>query len=124
MGFDIPMNTKGAMNMDSLLALNSGGMTNNTQPVAQQQPQYQQPVAPQQPQYQQPVAQQQPQYQQPVAQVRQRPQGNGVHLKKGQRVNLGDNSQALTNIQVCLGWDVTNDAVDLDASEFMLGADI
>ncbi len=66
----------------------------------------------------QPQMQAQPQVQ------RQRPQGNGVHLKKGQKVALaGVNGGQLSNIKVCLGWDLVNQACDLDASAFMLGAD-
>lgn len=155
--FDIPMNTKGAMDSSGLLALNNGGgmqsapnagqpqgdmndpnlggqYTQQPQQQAYQQPQqqaYQQPV--QQQTYQQPVQQQtyqQPQqqaYQQPVQQQnmqasvpKQRPQGNGVRLKKGQKVALAQNGQQLGVIQVCLGWDVANVACDLDASAFML----
>lgn len=52
--------------------------------------------------------------------VKQRPQGNGVHLKKGQKVNLAQPGSALQSIQVCLGWDVLNQSCDLDASAFML----
>jgi tellurium resistance protein TerD len=88
----------------------------NQQP--QPQPQYQpQP----QPQYQ---PQPQPQMQQAPVQPQQRQFGNGVVLKKGQKVALaGAGGGALSNIQVCLGWDVKNQACDLDASAFMLGAD-
>ncbi|MBQ2152460.1 MAG: TerD family protein [Clostridia bacterium] len=55
--------------------------------------------------------------------ARQRPQGNGVHLKKGQKFNLSQVNPNLSEIQVCLGWDILNQACDLDASAFMLGAD-
>lgn len=105
MGFNIPMNTRGPMSADSLLSLNSGSSMGNSQPALETQ-------------MQQPVLQAQPHVQQPV---RQRPQGGGVHLKKGQRVNLGENT--LTNVQICLGWDVLNVSADLDASAFLLGAD-
>ena len=54
---------------------------------------------------------------------RQRPQGGGVHLKKGQKVSLSQMNPELSEIQVCLGWDILNQACDLDASAFMLGAD-
>lgn len=57
-----------------------------------------------------------------IAQPRQRPQGGGVILKKGQKVPLASSGQSLNNIDVCLGWDVVNVACDLDASAFMLGA--
>ena len=70
---------------------------------------------------------QQQQYQQPVQQhpiqPRQRPTGQGVHLKKGQKVALANGNAPLTGIKVCLGWDILNTACDLDASAFMLGAD-
>lgn len=120
--FDIPMQTSGTMGVNDLMSNIMGGGSQ------QAQPQYTQPV---QSQYTQPVQQQQPQYtQQPQIQYqqtqpvqpKQRPQGNGVHLKKGQKVNLAQNGEVLSNIQVCLGWDVTNQACDLDASAFMLGS--
>lgn len=61
-------------------------------------------------------------FQQPVA--KKRPAvGKGVILKKGQKVVLSNNGTTLKNIRVCLGWDVLNQDVDLDASAFMLGAD-
>lgn len=61
-------------------------------------------------------------FQQPVA--KKRPAvGKGVILKKGQKVALSNNGTTLKNIRVCLGWDVLNQNVDLDASAFMLGAD-
>lgn len=61
-------------------------------------------------------------FQQPVA--KKRPAvGKGVILKKGQKVALSNNGTILKNIRVCLGWDVLNQGVDLDASAFMLGAD-
>lgn len=123
--FDIPMKTSGAMTANDLMSSIMGGGSQ------QAQPQYSQPV--QQQQFTQPVQQSQPQYiQQPqmqyqqqtqVTQPKQRPQGNGVHLKKGQKVNLAQNGEVLSSIQVCLGWDITNQACDLDASAFMLGAD-
>ena len=48
--FDIPMNTKGAMSADSLLALNNGGMAaqpqmQQSQPMSQPQMQQSQPMA-------------------------------------------------------------------------------
>lgn len=116
--FDIPMQTSGAMGVNDLMSNIMGGgssqQTSSTQPT---QPQYTQQVQQPQPQYTQ---QSQMQYSQPVQPV-QRPQGNGVHLKKGQKVNLAQNGEVLSNIQVCLGWDVTNQACDIDASAFMLG---
>lgn len=147
--FNIPMNTKGALSADGLLALNNGGVANQqgqsmtqpqmqqTQPAMQQQQMYQNQPAMQQQQMQQsqPVMQQQQMYQsQPVTQQpqmqqsqpampAQRPTGNGVHLKKGQKTSLTQMNPNLSEIQVCLGWDILNQACDLDASVFMLGAD-
>jgi stress response protein SCP2 len=79
---------------------------------------------PQQQYRQQPVQNTYTQQQQPVQQ-KQRAQstGNGVHLKKGQKVALVQAGQQLGTIRVCLGWDVVNQQCDLDASAFMLGAD-
>lgn len=118
--FDIPMNTAGTFTTDNLLQINSGVLKTGNQGVAQPQVQaYQQPVQPQ-------PMQQQVQYQQPVqpqVQPKTRPQGTGVHLRKGQKVNLAQNGEVLSTIQVCLGWDITNQACDLDASAFMLGVD-
>lgn len=104
------------------------------QPVQNTQPaqNYQQPVQNTQPaqSYQQPVQNTQPaqSYQQPMqntqpAAPKQRPQGTGVHLKKGQKISLTQMNPDLSEIQVCLGWDILNQACDLDASAFMLGAD-
>ena len=110
--FDIPMNTRGAMSADSLLSLNNGGMAaQQSQPMGQPQMQQSQPMG--QPQMQQ---------SQPIAPA-PRPTGNGVHLKKGQKTSLTQMNPNLSEIQVCLGWDVLNQACDLDASVFMLGAD-
>lgn len=99
MSFDIPMNTKGAMGIDSLSSLMPGGSSQQSAPQPQLQPQ------------------QQVQYQ-----PKQRPQGNGVRLRKGQKVNLAPAGVSLQSIKVCLGWDITNQACDLDASAFMLDA--
>lgn len=112
--FNIPMNTKGALSADSLLSLNNGGMA--------AQPQQGQSMV--QPQQGQPMMQ--PQQSQPMTQPMtptQRPTGNGVHLKKGQKTSLTQMNPNLSEIQVCLGWDIKNQACDLDASVFMLGAD-
>lgn len=135
--FDIPMNTKGSLDSSSLTAL-MGGSQPTTQPTQQpvqqpiQQPTQQpvqqsyggvnQPYNTQPQQTQQPQGQQfyggQPQMQQPT--TKQRPQGNGVRLKKGQKFALGQPGQQLGILKVCLGWDVVNVACDLDASAFML----
>lgn len=129
MGFDIPMNTKGPVD---LMAMVQGGSGLAPQTQMQQTSQY--GVMPQNQmnnqmnnQYetqtmQQPMINQAPMAQ-PVQQ-KQRPVGGGVHLKKGQKVALaGAGGGALQSIRVCLGWDVQNVACDLDASAFMLGAD-
>lgn len=101
MQFDIPMSTKGCMDFGSMATTGLGEVP--------------------QTQVQQTVVQQQ--VSQSPAQPRQRPQGNGVHLRKGQKVNLAQAGEVLNNIQVCLGWDLVNQACDLDASAFMLGTD-
>ena len=132
--FNINMSTKGAMDSSSLLGLNGGsmGMT-PTQDMGQpmQQPMgqpMQQPMMNQQPMNNnmgqpmnnnmgQPMVNQQP------MQTKQRPVGNGVHLKKGQKFAIaGAGGTQLSSIQVCLGWDIKNQACDLDASAFMLDA--
>jgi len=136
MGFDIPMNTKGCLSADGLLALNGGGQAQGgmgmTPPPAQNINYAQsQPVNnPQNMNYQQQNNFQQAsqqQYQQPQMQQapvqQQRPQGNGVHLKKGQKFALaGAGGAQLNKIKVGLGWDILNQACDLDASAFMLDA--
>lgn len=137
MGFDIPMNTSGTFTTDSLVSINNGALKNGG--TAQGQPMQPQQVQPQQNlnqanmQFSQPGqpmnAQPFPQGQvgqsnQGVTPIKQRPQGNGVILKKGQKVNLAPpGGGALQNIQVCLGWDLVNQACDLDVSAFMLGVD-
>lgn len=140
MGFDIPMNTKGALDLNTLFAGNNSGTANqnivqqsNQQNFAAQQPmqQYSQPNQYSQPahQYNQQQVQQNTQPQQQFVQQSNNvqktiPSGNGVHLKKGQKFALaGANGAQLSSIKVCLGWDVINQACDLDASAFMLGAD-
>lgn len=86
----------------------------------QQQAQMQQPQQswnqPQQNYSQQPA----PQATQQAFTPKQRPQGGGVQLKKGQKVALAAAGQTLSTVQVCLGWDIKNQACDLDASAFML----
>lgn len=83
----------------------------------QQQPGFgqQQPV---QNQYQQPVSQPQQFNSQPVQ--KKRNFGNGVTLRKGQKMNIqADNS--VHEIDIGLGWDAAP-GYDLDAQAFMLGA--
>lgn len=101
-------------------------MPQQRQYSSQQMPQQQMPQQQAMPQQQ--MTQQQPMVQQPMPQQQaapqQRPSGNGVHLKKGQKFALaGQNGAQLTNIEIGLGWDLVNQACDLDASAFMLGAD-
>ncbi|MDE7390335.1 MAG: TerD family protein, partial [Lachnospiraceae bacterium] len=142
--FNIPMNTKGALSFDTLTSINNGAVgvqqpqgvpTQNTQPMAPVMPvQNTQPMASAIPvQNTQPMGSAVPEQQahQATASVpvqntqpmvpRQRPQGNGVHLKKGQKTSLSQMNPTLSEIQVCLGWDILNQACDLDASAFMLG---
>lgn len=95
MNFDVPMNSKPAMSFSQM-----------GQPQAAPQPQ---PM---------PVQQAAPMS---APAPRQRPQGGGVILKKGQKVPLAQGGQQLSSINVCLGWDVTDGRCDLDVSAFMLG---
>ena len=141
--FDIPMSTKGALSLDALSGLNSTGgggfpQNNTFQPAPNNAQNFNQQPAqsfaqtaqnfnqqPAQNFNQQPAQNFNQQPAQPAAApaARQRPQGNGVHLKKGQKFNLSQVNPNLSEIQVCLGWDILNQACDLDASAFMLGAD-
>ena len=130
MGFDIPMNTKGCLSAEGLLALNGGGQPTQ-QPSMNPQPAQMNNNVSQQVNYQQQnynnqqmnnVGMSQPQIQSQPIQQKQRPQGGGVHLKKGQKFALAQAGQQLGKIQLCLGWDVLNQACDLDASAFMLDA--
>lgn len=92
MNFDIPMNTQGVMSVSSLQSVSQ------TNGVGSQQAGVSASPAPQ---------------------MSNGGTTQGVHLKKGQKFSLGDSS--LTSIKVCLGWDVVNQACDLDASAFLLG---
>ena len=115
--FNIPMNTSAPLSADSLLSLNQSSNSavapnNAAQPMQQpMQNNFNQPM-------QQPT---QNNFGQP-APAKKRPQGKGVHLKKGQKMSLSQMNPNLSEIQVCLGWDILNQACDLDASAFMLGA--
>lgn len=165
MGFNIPMVSKGALDLNSI---RQGGLTpqqnnnsnnthnnfnnnfnnnfqqntgvNNTQNnysqqqnfnqnqmnnYSQQANNYSQPtMQPQQQMVQQPQQNYNQQMAQPVQQTPQMNSGkSGVHLKKGQKFAITGNGNQLTTIKLGLGWDVTNQACDLDASAFMLGAD-
>ncbi len=61
--------------------------------------------------------------QQPV-QPKQRPAGNGVILKKGQKTSLSKMNPNLDLIEVGLGWDLgpNGQGYDLDVEAFLLGA--
>lgn len=100
--FNIPMNTSGALDVASLVG---GGKL--AQQIQQSSiPQSQQSVV------------------QPQVSYVKRPSATGVHLKKGQKFALqGANGSQLQQIEVGLGWDLKNQACDLDASAFLLGAD-
>ncbi len=47
---------------------------------------------------------------------------NGLAMIKGQKISLSQLNPNLRNIKVCLGWDVSNRAIDLDVEAFLLGA--
>lgn len=124
--FAIPMNTRGTV----------GSLTDLMQSTAQSVPSAAptsippvgQPVHPAQPAAQSvqafsqtsPTAPAQPMTSAQSVQLSQQPR-QGVHLKKGQRVNLATSNIPLRSIRVGLGWDVLNQACDLDASAFLLG---
>lgn len=144
MDFGISMNTKGACDLMAMAQGGSGTPAPQAQPVqdnswnqpAQQAPAQnnwnQQPVQQNnnwgQPQTQQNNWNQQPQqnnnWSQPAQQAApvQRPAGGGVVLKKGQKTSLTKMNPNLTEVDVCLGWSILNQACDLDTSAFMLGA--
>jgi len=42
-----------------------------------------------------------------------------ISLKKGQKISLAD----ISDIEVCIGWNIKNPACDLDTSAFILGSD-
>lgn len=145
--FDIPMNSKPAMSLDSL-SMSSGqsaqpnfnqqpqqNFAQPAQPNFNQQPQqnFTQPAQPsfsQQPQQNfaqpaQPNFNQQPQqnFVQPVQQPVAKPSGGGVILKKGQKTSLSQMNPSLNNVRIGLGWDVgANTNYDLDSEIFLLGA--
>lgn len=147
MNFDIDMNASGATSLGGMVSGGLGAVPTqpqqfNQQPQQQQwqpQPQQWQPQSQQQfnqstpQQFSQPQQQfnqpqqsfQQPQpqqFNQQPLQPKVRPQGNGVILKKGQKFTLAGAGSSLNTIKVCLGWDVINQACDLDVSAFMLDA--
>ena len=108
---------------------NQGGWDQPAPQPAQQapqqnwgQPQQNYGQAPQNNNYGLPAPQPQQSYSQPAPAPAQRPSGGGVILKKGQKVDLMKSNAALTEIDVCLGWNILNQACDLDTSAFMLGA--
>ena len=47
--------------------------------------------------------------------------GGGVILSKGQKVSLSKMNPNLDLVDVCLGWDVSTNAYDLDSEAFLLG---
>lgn len=137
--FNIPMNTRPPMSLADMAQSQASGTPANTQsgiltnnimnaqsgsmapnPSVQPAQTYQQPTQT----YQQPTQT----YQQPTqtamgATNKPRPAATGVILKKGQKTNLSKFGAALENIDVGLGWDVSNQGVyDLDAECFLLGA--
>lgn len=146
MNFDIDMNATGATSLGGMVSGGLGAASSQPQPQQQfnqqtqqsfqqaqpqqfnQQPQQQQwQPQPQQQQsfqqHQQSFQQAQPQqFNQQPSQPKVRPQGNGVILKKGQKFTLAGAGSQLSTIKVCLGWDVLNQACDLDVSAFMLDA--
>ena len=106
--FNIPMNSKAALDLNSLSASSSA-------PVQPQQS-FGQPAF-----NQQPSTPPQQNFSQP--QAAPRPSGGGVILKKGQKTSLSKINPALNNIRVGLGWDVgSNTNYDLDSEIFLLGA--
>lgn len=120
---NIPMNTTPPVSLSDLAAgtmpTNNGMNQGNTQPVNNGMNQgYAQPVNNGMNQsYTQPVnaapAQSMP---------AQRPAATGVILQKGQKTSLAKFGNALENIEVGLGWDVSDrGAYDLDAECFILG---
>ena len=120
--FNQPVNTQQGMNQPM-----NTQQPNFNQPMNTQQPSFNQPMNTQQG-FNQPMNTQQQSFNQPAPQpqmtpapVRERPQGSGVRLKKGQKMSLLQINPNLSEIQVCLGWDLLNQACDLDASAFMLG---
>ena len=152
MGFNIPMVTKGALDLNSIrqggLAPQQNNNYNNTpnnfnnnfnnnfqqnnvnarmNNMQSQQQNFNQNQMNNYSQPQQQMPQQnynQPMQQAPVHQVPQMNSGKqGVHLKKGQKFAITSAGNQLTTIKLGLGWDVVNQACDLDASAFMLGAD-
>ena len=120
-GFNQPMNTQPPM------AQQGFNQPMNTQPpMAQQgfnQPMNTQPQMNAQPPMQAAPVMAAAPAAAPAVAPRQRPEGGGVRLKKGQKMSLSQINPNLSEIQVCLGWDLVNQECDLDASAFMLGAD-
>lgn len=137
MDFGISMNTKGACD---LMDMAQGG---NSAPVPQAQQPAQNNDWNQQAQQNNSWGQQNQGYGQPQTQSNnwgqtqqnnwnqqqvqqaapvQRPAGGGVVLKKGQKTSLTKLNPNLTEVDICLGWSILNQACDLDTSAFMLGA--
>ncbi|MDD5793532.1 MAG: TerD family protein [Clostridiales bacterium] len=47
--------------------------------------------------------------------------GGGVILSKGQKISLSKMNPNLDLVDICLGWDVSTNAYDLDSEAFLLG---
>ena len=131
-GAGMPTNNIGAAPMQQQFGNAQPGFQNNMNYNQPQQGGFNQGMAsqPMQQNISQPMQNAQPQqnFSQPMQNTqppapRQRPKGTGVQLKKGQKISLSQMNPQLAQIQVCLGWDILNQACDLDASAFMLGAD-
>lgn len=47
-----------------------------------------------------------------------------INLKKGSSFNLTKEEPTLKKVMIGLGWDMSNQSIDLDASAFMLGSNL
>ncbi len=47
-----------------------------------------------------------------------------INLKKGSSFNLTKEEPTLKKVMIGLGWDVSNQSIDLDASAFMVGSNL
>ena len=47
-----------------------------------------------------------------------------INLKKGGSFNLTKDEPTLKKVMIGLGWDISNQGIDMDASAFMLGANL
>ena len=113
MGFDIPMNTSGAQSLSSLMGgisnVSGGSTAVNVNPqVNSVGSSANIPVSG---------------VSAGTTSIAQSGGRQGVFLRKGQKVNLAGNGQSLSAVTVGLGWDLVNQACDLDVSAFLLGQD-